>query len=301
MKIIENTPILSEKGELSPVDQIKATLKYGSDWLPEINAQKTVIACFEKVMDNKYTLLRNIRLPGLEVDIPLILLGPTGISVLYATPLRGMYRTKGEEWGTLEGYKFTPARNNLITRTARLGRAVQTYLEREGFPPSTTPVEAVLLATDPGLYIDGVRPIIRVILRDALEHFAVSTVQGRTVFDTKTIREILARLTKTPSTKPEQTEVPAASKTPTSPFTQQTNNLDLDTLRGTTAGKPPVVSDAQFPISEVPAISTASLPPEIVARKKRRSFSIGQWVFLIALIIVESIVVVMFFFLFFAK
>ena len=53
MKIIDQTPFLSEGGKISALDQVKATLKYGADWLQEINAQKTAIACFGKVLDNK--------------------------------------------------------------------------------------------------------------------------------------------------------------------------------------------------------------------------------------------------------
>ncbi|MFH1908126.1 MAG: hypothetical protein ABIL11_12230 [Chloroflexota bacterium] len=194
MRIIDKTPYQPESGKISLLDQLKATLKYGADWLEEINAQKTVIAHLENALDNSYTLLRNVTLAGLGATIPLILVGPSGIYVMYTTALQGMYRAKGDTWGTLVGYKFKQASINLLIRTAQMGRAVQVYLERQGYP-STTPIDAVLLATEPGLHVDSIRPIVRVVLSDALERFAASITQAHVVFSAETVHDILNRIT----------------------------------------------------------------------------------------------------------
>jgi len=294
MKIIDHTPFLSKNGEFSALDQIKATLKYGGDWLQEINAQKTVIACFGKVLNNSFTLLRNARLASLDISIPLILVGPTGIYVLYVTPMRGMFRAKGDEWGTLEGYRFKPGRVNLIARTARMGRAIQTYLERQGYPPTSTPVDAVLLATNPGLQIDSVRPIVRVVMRDALEHFALSVVQGHVAFSAETIHDILNRLTKPPAASPEQPAAQAAREAPALPFAQETDAFGLDSTQDSAAGLIPARGSAHFPESGAFAESLASLQPETLARPKKLSFSTKQWAFLIAFIVVEIIILIIF-------
>jgi hypothetical protein len=249
MKIIDQTPFLSENGEISTLDQIKATLKYGTDWLKEINAQKTVIASFGKVLDNSFTLLRNVSLAGLGTNIPLILIGPTGIYVLYVTPLRGMFRAKGDAWGTLEGYNFKPARINIIVRTAQMGRAVQVYLERQGYP-SSTPIDAVLLATEPGLHIDSIRSIVRVVLRVALEHFAASVAQGRVVFSAETVHDILDRITNPHPVSAErpapvalqeaqaaQSEAVDAKGEHTPPFVWVTDTFGLDSTQDSTGGQ----------------------------------------------------------------
>jgi len=290
MKIIDQTPFLSEGGEISTLDQIKAALKYGADWLQEINAQKTVIACFGKVLDNSFTLLRNVRLASLDINIPLILVGPAGIYVLYATPLRGMYRAKGDTWGTLVGNTFKPARVNLIVRTAQMGRTVQTYLERQGYPGST-PVEAVLLASDPGLHIDGVRPIVRVVMRDGLEHFAASVVQGRAVFSAETVHDILNQITNPPSASPEQ---PIAQGISAPPFAQQVDAFSLDSTQDSTARQIPARGGVHFPESGAFAESLASLKSEIIARRKKLSFSTKQWAFLITFFVIEIIILVLF-------
>lgn len=290
MKIIVQTPFLSEGGKISALDQVKATLKYGAGWLQEINAQKTAIACFGKVLDNSFTLLRNVKLASLDINIPLILVGPAGIYVLYATPLRGMFRAKGDSWGTLVGSTFKPARVNLIVRTARMGRAVQTYLERQGYPGST-PVEAVLLASDPGLYIDSVRPIVRVVMRDALEHFAVSVAQGRAMFSAETVHDILNRITNPPSASPEQ---PIAQGISAPPFAQQADAFSLDSTQDSAASQIPARGSAHFPESGAFAESLASLQSETITRRKKLSFSTKQWAFLIAFFVIEIIILILF-------
>ena len=290
MKIVDQTPFLSEGGKISALDQVKATLKYGANWLQEINAQKTVIACFGKVLDNSFTLLRNVKLASLDVIIPLILVGPAGIYVLYATSLRGMFRVKGDSWGTLAGYTFKPACINLIVRTAQMGRAVQTYLERQGYPGSL-PVEAVLLASDPGLHIDSVRPIVRVVMRDALEHFAGSVVQGRTLFSAETVRDILDRITNPPATSPEQ---PIAQGVSAPPFAQETDAFDLDSTHDFAEGQIQARGNAHFPESDAFVKSLESLQPETIARRKKLSFSTKQWAFLIAFFVLEIIILVLF-------
>jgi len=290
MKIIDQTPFLSEGGKISALDQVKATLKYGADWLQEINAQKTAIACFGKVLDNSFTLLRNVSLAGLGANIPLILIGPTGIYVLYVTPLRGMFRAKGDAWGTFEGYNFKPARINIIVRTAQMGRAVQTYLERQGYPGST-PVEAVLLASDPGLYINSIRPIVRVVMRDALEHFAASVVQGHAVFSTETVHDILNRITNPPSASPEQLIAQGISAPP---FAGQADAFGLGSTQDSAAGLTPARGSALFPESGAFAESLASLQPEAIARRKKLSFSTKQWAFLIAFFVIEIIILILF-------
>jgi len=336
MKIIDHTPLQSKNGNISPLNKFRALIQYGQIWLLEHNAQKIVIACFEKVMDNHFTLLRNIKLTGADITIPLILIGPTGLYVMYATPLRGMYRAKGDSWGTMEGYIFKPARVNLITRTARLGRAVQTYLERHGYP-ATLQIETVLLATDPLLHIDSVRPLVRVVMRDALEHFAVTVIQGRGEFSADTIHDIRNRLVtsaeeETPEGMTEQqpSENPVVKKIQTSPFSEEGNNLGsvpaqvsatgqvrvfegapapagdsikvdsfgLDSVRELFPEPSLAIPGAPLPDSEDLAEPRISFPSEPGTHQKKLPFSAKQIAFLIAIVVIEIIIVVVFLFLF---
>src|SRR5512141_3100161 len=108
MKIIDQTPFYNENGEVSLVDRGKAMLQFGPGWFKEMDAQKHIMNVFGKVLDKSFTLLRNVTPPELEARIPFILVGPTGVYVMYVTPMKGMFSAKGDEWGSITGGTFKP-------------------------------------------------------------------------------------------------------------------------------------------------------------------------------------------------
>jgi hypothetical protein len=72
-------------------------------------------------------------------------------------------------------------------------RAVQKHLEAQKFN-LTTPVEAVLIATDPGAHIDSMRPAIRVVMSDAIKHYAGSLLQMRPIWRNDFVYDLADRL-----------------------------------------------------------------------------------------------------------
>lgn len=211
MKIIDQTPFFNkETGAISFLDRGKAMLKYGGMWIKEVEAQNQVISVLDKVLDRNYTLLRNVSPPSLEASFPFILVGPAGVFVMYVTPLTGIFRAKGDQWGTITGNTFKNEEPNLLTRTERMARAFQVYLQRQGFSEITT-VDAILLCSDPSVHVDSIRPIIRVVMRDALERFAISIMQARVVFSPESVQDVIERTLNAPKPAPPQTaETPAA-------------------------------------------------------------------------------------------
>jgi len=219
MKIIDQTPFYNEKGEISLIDRLKAMLKYGTNWITEVEAQKEVMLVLGNLLDKNYTLLHNVTLVDLDTSIPLILVGPTGVLVMYVTPQTGMIRIKGDLWGTISGNSFKVVKPNLMTRTERMARAVQLYLQRQGFNEIFS-VEAVLLCSNPSVHIDSQRPIIRVVMRDALERFAVSITQARVALSPDVVQNIVNRIVSgpKPAAKPVLAAPPPALKqVPTTP------------------------------------------------------------------------------------
>lgn len=133
MKIIDQTPFYNnETGEISFLDRGKAMMKFGANWIKEVEAQKEVMSVLEKVLDRSYTLLRNVTPPGLEATFPLILVGPAGIFVMYVTPQTGIFRAKGDQWGTISGNTFKNEKPNLLTRTETMARAIQGIFNSPG-------------------------------------------------------------------------------------------------------------------------------------------------------------------------
>ncbi|MRR10450.1 hypothetical protein EG831_10345, partial [bacterium] len=203
MKIIDQTPFYKESGELSLIDRGKAILEYGTTWMKEVEAQRAILPVLDKTLDKNFTLLRNVPLPELDMSIPFILVGPTGVYVMYVTHLTGMFRAKGDAWGTIVGNTYKEEKPNLLIRTERMARAVQVYLQRQGFDMMLN-VEAILLCADPSVHVDSLRPIIRVVMRDALERLAVSISQARVVLSPEAIQKVVNGILSPPKPEEEQ-------------------------------------------------------------------------------------------------
>ncbi len=307
MKIIEKTPFLSENGEISLVDRAKATLKYGPNWYAEVQAQQQILPVFSQALDRNYTLIRNLMPPGLGAMIPFILVGPPGVFVMYVTHLRGVYRAKGDEWGTISGSTFKAATPNLLKVTAHMARAVQVYLKRRGYEQES--VEAILLCADPGMHVDSQRPIARVVMRDALERFLLSLTQGRVVLTPERASRLVDQLL---NPRPAQTaEAPAqasqaaqedpyvpAFALPESESAPQTSTeTTADWLKQLSAAEtPPAAPPVSSLLESVPAPARPSSAPPAQPRTgrpaRKRGLTPFQWAFLAAIGLIEICVLI---------
>ena len=193
MKIIDQTPLLDEKGQLSLVNRIQGMLNYGFSWPANLEAQGKVIPQLNKVIEKGYTLFRNQQLGASEIVVPLILVGASGIYVIEITLLKGLYRVRGEELGTISNGRFQPVSGNIIGRTLRTAKALQIFLERQGIKLAAS-VEPVLLAANPGLHIESVRPAVRIVLSDAIDIFASNVLQGRPIYNAQEVGEFVERI-----------------------------------------------------------------------------------------------------------
>ena len=120
MKIIDKTPLVDEKGDLTLVNRIQGMLQYGFNWPRELEAQSAIIKYFDRQLEKGYTLIRNLPLGQSGIIIPMILLGPTGIYVMEVSHLRGRYEARGDTWNVEAGDQYKPAPVNLIQRTMRM-------------------------------------------------------------------------------------------------------------------------------------------------------------------------------------
>jgi hypothetical protein len=218
MKIIDKTPLQNDKGEFGFVERIQGTLKYGFSWYSELESQKGVIVQLDRALVKGFVLIRNFTLPGLEVVEPIILIGPPGIYVIYVTHLSGFYEAKGDQWNTVNNGRSTPAADNLIARVARLAKALQIYLERQGVH-LPNPVEPILIASSPAMHIDSMRSAVRVVMSDAVKPFSASLLQARPILQTELIYDLADRVISGHSMSAPQTPPPVpqvAAEEPTS-------------------------------------------------------------------------------------
>ena len=193
MKILDHTPFQDASGQISLFNRIQGTLKYGLSWYPTLEAQKTVVAILNKALERGYTLIRNKELGASGIVAPLVLIGTAGIYLIDVTPLKGFYQARGTEWGTLTNGRFQPDSINIISRAERLAHVLTLFYERQGTKLPVM-VEPVLMASDPGLHIESVRPAVRIVQSDAIERFAVNLLTARVSMNAQAVNDLVDRL-----------------------------------------------------------------------------------------------------------
>ncbi len=311
MKIIDYTAYFdTETGEISFQDRIRAMMKFGSPWLKEVEAQNQVIPVLGKVLDRSYTLLRNVTPPGLDTSFPLILVGPTGVFVINVSPVTGMFRAKGDQWGTISGDAFKIEKPNLLTRTENMARAIQVFLQRQGM--IMTGVEAILLCSDLSVNVDSIRPIIRVVMRDALERFAVSITQARVVLNAEAVQDVISRILNPPipnPSGPEPEQVPVVPEAPAPIVSPEPESASIPSFAFPEEPAPePEPEPVTLQAEETPDLSQApmwinDLAPlpedevqDVPAASKGPGLNKNQWTLLIAMFVIWAVLVGIFLF-----
>ena len=216
MKVIDKSPLQDTKGEITLFQRIQGTLEFGLNWYSELEAQKMVMAQLDTVLDKGFTLIRNLTLHNSQITEPLILVGPPGVYVIRVTPLKGFYEAKGDQWNITTGSRSSPAPINLMSQVARLARALQVFIDRQGVN-LPGPVEPVLIASNPAMHIDSLRPVVRVVMSDGVKQFASSLMQARPVFKSEFVYDLADRIVTprpkavTPISTPLSAEVPTGA------------------------------------------------------------------------------------------
>ncbi len=303
MKIIDKTPFRNDKDEIELLGRIQGTLRYGLNWYSELQAQSKVIEQFDRIFEKGFALIRNFNLPGSQIIIPLILLGPHGLSLIYVTHLRGFYEAKGDQWNRLDNGRSIPARIDLIQLTLRLTRALQKYFELQKINVPVT-VESVLIAADPGLHLETMRPAIRVVMSDAIKSFAGSLMQGRPVLRSEQVYDLADRIAnpreaEAPAPQSASAPASAAAASPQPPASRAKAIFDA-------AEKTPPVNPADLgfafdedathiaPQGLPPGVSETSpirkLPSQQAPKKTARRLSVLQIGFLAGILLVECCV-----------
>ena len=178
MKLYERSPFSNENRSISFGDRIKGVWRFGLSWNRDLQAQDLLIDQIQKALDNKFILLRNVTFPNLAMPVPLILIGPPGVKAIYASSVKGVFRAKGENWLSLDAPKkrYVTVQPNLVKRTFLMSQAVQNYLVRcDILLPG---IEPVLFFSQPGLHVESVQPVTRIIQRDGIDRFVTSILQS---------------------------------------------------------------------------------------------------------------------------
>ena len=88
--------------------------------------------------------------------------------------------------------RFKITRPNLLQRSQLMAKAVDTYLAARNFDLAAA--EPALVFTDPGIHVDTVRPIVRVVQADALDRFGAGLAQSPAFLEKETVQRIVNAL-----------------------------------------------------------------------------------------------------------
>lgn len=205
MKVIDHQETDESSASASALDNVLSSLRLGRDLDQESQAQDWVIDTLADILDHSYVMLRNVSLEGLDVTIPLILVGPPGIWVIHPSPQRGVFRVKGDSWEQMDDrqQQYKPVLPNMIARTRLMAKAVDAYLKSKDYP--AIEIEPVLIFTDPGTHVEAVRPDVRVVMADGLERFCVGMLQSSSQFEREVVQRVADLLSQTKSFADQET------------------------------------------------------------------------------------------------
>ena len=197
MKVIDNPTVSAEKASASGrLDNMLGTLGLWHSGFQELQAQEELIDSLEKFLDNRFVLLRNVTLEGVDFPVPMLLLGPPGVKLIYPCAARGVFRAKGDtlEYMDEEYQTFRTASPNLLTRAASMAEKVSAYLTANN--PAPVEVEPFLYFSDPGTHVEAVRPAVRILPVDGLERFVAGLLQSRVYFEKEEVQKLVDLLRK---------------------------------------------------------------------------------------------------------
>jgi hypothetical protein len=173
MRTINISGVTDENGKIPLAVSIRKSLTEGFGWRAELDAQDQVATQLTGVLGPEFVLLRGVLLSGLDTPIPLVLIGPPGVFVLYASALKGTFRARGDVWLALDATgNMHPAKPNLPTRARLYAEAVRKYLLKNNV--AVGEIEAVLLFARNEAIVENIKAPIRVVLADGVESYASS-------------------------------------------------------------------------------------------------------------------------------
>jgi hypothetical protein len=195
MRVIEQSEFVDDSGNISLENRIRGTIAHGMSWYSYMQAQKALTQRLSKSLGDDYVLIRNALLPGTPLRISLILIGPTAVRVILASPVRGVFRARGDQWleFSSQAQHSRPAQPDLLTRVHSRADALLGYLRSQGF--GLPQVEPILIFTNPRTHVDSNKPTVRIVLADAIEHFASNLKQLTPIMDEQDINEIVTSIT----------------------------------------------------------------------------------------------------------
>ena len=184
----------------------------------ESDVADTVVRRFSRLLDNHYTMLQHVALPGAASRIPLVLIGPPGVVVINPRGDAGVFRAREATWVVMNKrtQKYEEGRENLLEQTNDYAQMMVDFLSQSESP--VTEVQPLLVLANPGAHVESSRPIVRILPIDALDRYIASLAQGQAVLSVDAVQSLVEKLSTPPAEpvpiEPEVVEQPKPPKSP---------------------------------------------------------------------------------------
>lgn len=268
MRIIERSEFREEGAPITFQNRVRGSLRYGAGWYGQMQSQEVVSDHLGRNLPNEFVLIRNLLVPGTGLIASLILIGPQGAFAIHPSGVKGVFRAKDSEWLTHGGGKFHPARPNLQQVALATADVLLQYFRRAGL--DLPKVEPVLTFTNPAAHVDTVHPEARIVLADAIEHFAANIRERPPMMDGEDVQLLVNALLHPPEPEVEAPPEPEPAR-PAKPLPP-----------------PPQPIDGAGPFQ----LDERKAPPR--PRRRRARLQRRQRRLLIAMVVVEACVLIVF-------
>jgi hypothetical protein len=185
MKLIEPTQKSIENDRIQMVaNQLGRIFQFVNS---DEHAEDAIVARFMRGLDDRFVMLRNLQLEDKSGIFPPILVGPLGLVVLNVSRARGFYKAKDDSWWEMNktSHQFGPAHPNLLKQTKDYAQKLAEILDAHG--KSHPEILPVLVFANPGVNIETVNPVIRIVLMDGVESLIDSFRKGKEVLQSTEI------------------------------------------------------------------------------------------------------------------
>ncbi len=194
LKILNLAPFAqAQSAEIPWMQRLQGVLRYGWRWFREYPAQERLAHLLQEHLDRHFLLVLNALVPGVPAPLPPLLMGPSGLHLLYPTLAKGDFRVKQNRLYIYDTGKqrFRPHRPDLVQELLTYREHLQEFFAQAS--PASVTVEARLVFLDPGTYVDAVDAEIHPLMVDGLPRY-LEQLSRRRKYPRETVRQWLEAL-----------------------------------------------------------------------------------------------------------
>ncbi|MCJ7512238.1 MAG: hypothetical protein MUO23_04640 [Anaerolineales bacterium] len=198
MKVIDKSEFRDPDGKIGIQNRLQGTFRFGLGWFGMMQAQTQLTQRLGRTLGSEFVVLRNTRIPGVPDPVPMTLIGPQGVWLIHPSTVTGIFRAQESEWlrYNARSQQFTRLKPNLQATVIGMSQTLLHFIQAQGY--GLPEVQPVLAFSNPRAHVDTVNPTARVVVADAVDHFANSILQQQPIMDGEDIGLLVKALTDPP-------------------------------------------------------------------------------------------------------